>query len=224
MTDYKEPAPEVANVSRRGFLAGIAAGSLVLAVGLPPEAFAQEKKFGADGMPNGWRDDPKIFVSISPDGLVSVICHRQEMGQGVRTSIAMVVADELDADWSRVRVAQAQADEARYGNQDTDGSRSLRHFFQPMRRVGASARTMLEQAAAAQWGVPVQEVRAREHAVLHEPSGRRLDYGALATAAASQPVPAREALKLKDPSAFRYVGKDRVGLIDNQDITTGKAG
>ena len=85
MTDHKERSLAVANVSRRGFLAGAAAGSLVLAIGLPFDANAQEKKFGADGMPNGWRDDPKIFVSISPDGLVTVTCHRQEMGQGVRT-------------------------------------------------------------------------------------------------------------------------------------------
>jgi isoquinoline 1-oxidoreductase subunit beta len=223
MTPSKAPDLAVANVSRRGFLAGITAGSLVLAIGLSPDANAQEKKFGADGMPNGWRDDPRIFVAISPDGLVTVTCHRQEMGQGVRTSIAMVVADELDADWSRVRVAQAQGNEPRYGNQDTDGSRSLRHFFMPMRRAGAAARTMLEQAAAAQWRVPVQEVRAREHAVVHERTGRRLDYGVLATAAAAQQVPARETLKLKEPSAFRYIGKDMIGLIDNQDITTGKA-
>ena len=134
----------LANVSRRSFLGGVAAGSLVLAVGLPGAAGAQEKKFGADGMPQGWRDDPRIFVAIAPDGTVTVTCHRQEMGQGVRTSVAMVVADELDADWSKVRVAQAPGDEARYGNQDTDGSRSLRHFFMPLRRAGAAARTMLE--------------------------------------------------------------------------------
>jgi isoquinoline 1-oxidoreductase beta subunit len=223
MTDHHEGDFAVANVSRRVFLAGVGAGSLVLAVGLTLGVDAQEKKFGPDGMPNGWRDDPKLFVSISPDGLVTVTCHRQEMGQGVRTSIAMVVADELDADWSRVRVAQAQGDEVRYGNQDTDGSRSLRHFFMPMRRAGAAARAMLEQAAAAQWGVPAQEVRAREHAVVHERTGRKLDYGALANAAALQQIPARETLKLKDPSAFRYIGKDQISLIDNQDITTGKA-
>ena len=139
----------LANVSRRSFLGGVAAGSLVLAVGLPGAAGAQEKKFGADGMPQGWRDDPRIFVAIAPDGTVTVTCHRQEMGQGVRTSVAMVVADELDADWSKVRVAQAPGDEARYGNQDTDGSRSLRHFFMPMRRAGAAARTMLEAGRGA---------------------------------------------------------------------------
>jgi isoquinoline 1-oxidoreductase beta subunit len=213
----------LANVSRRSFLAGVGAGSLVLAVGIPSAIDAQEKKFGPDGMPNGWRDDPKIFVAISPDGIVTVTCHRQEMGQGVRTSIAMVVADELGADWSKVRVAQAPGDEARFGNQDTDGSRSLRHFFMPMRRAGAAARTMLEQAAAKQWGVPVSEVAAADHAVVHAGTKRSLDYGALATAAAALPVPARESLKLKDPSAFRYIGTDKIGLIDNRDITTGNA-
>ena len=174
-------------------------------------------------MPQGWRDDPRIFVAIAPDGTVTVTCHRQEMGQGVRTSVAMVVADELDADWSKVRVAQAPGDEARYGNQDTDGSRSLRHFFMPLRRVGAAARTMLEQAAAQQWGVPVSEVKAADHAVVHAATRRTLGYGALAAAAAALPVPARETLKLKDPSSFRYIGTDKIGLIDNRDITTGKA-
>ncbi len=214
----------IANVSRRGLLAGMGAGALVLAVGLPPAAEAhQPNAFGADAMPNGWRDDPRIFIAIAEDGTVSVTCHRSEMGQGVRTSIPMVVADELEADWSKVRVVQAWADEGRFGNMDTDGSRSLRHFFMPMRRAGAAARAMLEQAAANQWRVPVSEVHAANHAVTHAASGRTLGYGALARAAAELPVPARETLRLKDPSAFRLIGRDTVGLIDNRDITTGKA-
>ena len=218
------PTGDVANVSRRGLLAGIGAGALVLAVGVPSATDAQQPKgFGRDGMPNGWRDDPKIFIAIAPDGTVTVTCHRAEMGQGVRTSIPMVVADELEADWSRVRVAQAWGDEGRFGNQDTDGSRSLRHFFVPMRNAGAAARTMLEQAAANQWRVPVSQVRAANHNVIHAPSGRMLGYGELARAAAELPVPARETLRLKDPSAFRYIGKEGTGLIDNLDITTGKA-
>src|SRR5688500_272919 len=90
----------VVNVSRRTLLAGIGAGVFVLATSLPTEVPAQENKFGADGMPNGWRDDPTIYVSLSEDGTVTVTCHRSEMGQGVRTSIAMVVADELEADWA----------------------------------------------------------------------------------------------------------------------------
>jgi isoquinoline 1-oxidoreductase beta subunit len=223
MTHHGNSKLGLANVSRRSFIAGLSAGSFVLAVGLPAVSEAQENKFGADGMPNGWRDDPRVFVGIAPDGSVTITCHRQEMGQGVRTSIAMVVADELEADWSKVRVIQAPGDEARFGNQDTDGSRSLRHFFMPMRRVGAAARTMLEEAAAKQWSVPISEVKAVEHAVVHSKTKRMLDYGALAAGAAELPIPVRESLRLKDPSTFRYIGKDTIGLIDNWDITTGKA-
>ncbi len=113
-------------------------------------------------MPHGWVDNPLVFVAIGEDGIVSIVCHRSEMGQGVRTGMPMIVADELEADWTRVRVVQAPGDEARYGNQDTDGSRSTRHFFMPMRRCGAAARQMLEAAAAARWKVPVSEVRGEE--------------------------------------------------------------
>ena len=121
------------------------------------EVKAEEaKKYGADDMPHGWRDDPLAFIAIAEDGIVTVVVHRSEMGQGVRTGMPLIVADELEADWSKVRVQQAPADEEKYGNQDTDGSRSTRHFFDPMRRCAASARTMLEQAAAAKWGVPVE--------------------------------------------------------------------
>ena len=224
MTEHvSSPTGGVVNVSRRTLLTGVGAGVFILAAGLPTRLRAQAKKFGADGMPNGWRDDPTIYISLAEDGTLTVTCHRSEMGQGVRTSIAMVVADELEADWARVRVAQAWGDEERFGNQDTDGSRSLRHWFMPMRRAGGAARTMLEQAAAAQWGVAASEVRAANHAVAHAPSGRSLGYGALAKAAAALPVPDRGTVRLKEPSAFRYIGKDTIGLVDNHDFTTGKA-
>ena len=135
----------------------------------------------------------------------------------------MIVADELEADWKRVRVAQAPGDEKRFGNQDTDGSRSTRHFFEPMRRCGAAARTMLEAAAAERWKVPVGEVEAQNHEVVHRPTGRRLGYGALAKAAAARPVPARDTVRLKDPAKFRYIGKGQLKLVDGRDIVTGKA-
>ena len=215
----------LSNLSRRGFLKGASAtGVLVLAAswGLP-DAFAEEKKFGAEGMPHGAVDDPKVYVSIAADGSVTVICNRSEMGQGVRTSLSMVVADELEADWVQVKVRQAPADEARFGNQDTDGSRSMRHWYEPMRRCGAAARTMLEQAAAAQWQVPVTECRAQLHKVLHQPSGRELGYGALAAAASALPVPARDSLRLKQPSEFRYIGKEATRAIDGADIVNGRA-
>nr|BFE95274.1 hypothetical protein GCM10020185_58100 [Pseudomonas brassicacearum subsp. brassicacearum] len=215
----------LSNLSRRGFLKGASAtGVLVLAAtwGLP-EAFAEEKKFGAEGMPHGAVDDPKVYVSIAADGSVTVICNRSEMGQGVRTSLSMVVADELEADWARVKVQQAPADEARFGNQDTDGSRSMRHWYEPMRRCGAAARTMLEQAAAAQWKVPVGECHAQLHKVLHQPSGRELGYGELAAAASALPVPGRDSLRLKQPSEFRYIGKEASRAIDGADIVNGRA-
>src|SRR5258706_12500080 len=145
------------------------------------------------------------------------------MGQGVRTSLPMVVADELEADWQRVRVQQATGDQARFGNQDTDGSRSMRHFFEPMRRCGASARTMLEQAAAARWGVPVAEVQALNHEVVHVPTQRKFGYGELAVVASQLPVPARETLRLKKPAQFRYIGKGQVKLVDGPDIVAGRA-
>lgn len=212
------------NLSRRAVLLGMGAGALVLAVNLPAraqDAPEEPLKFGADAMPHGWKDDPNIFVAIDPDGTVTVTVHRSEMGQGVRTSIAMAVADELEADWARVKVAQAPGDEPTYGNQDTDGSRSLRHFFDPMRRAGAAARQMLREAAAAEWGVPVEEVTAENHILRHEASGREAGYGDMATRAAEGPVPAREGLVLKSPDQFRYIGRDDIGLIDNPDIVTG---
>jgi len=202
--------------SRRTFLKTVPFAGLVLGVGLPGVGHAADEpqKYGGDGMPNGLRDSPKIFVSIAADGTVSIVVNRSEMGQGVRTSLPRIVADELDADIKRVRVVQAPGDEAKYGNQDTDGSRSTRHWFEPMRRCGAAARQMLEQAAANQWHVALDQVEAQNHQVVHKPSGRRLGYGALAVAAAKLDVPTRESLKLKDPSKFRYIGKTDSTLTD----------
>lgn len=217
-----------AQLSRRGFLQG-ALGALTLTVtarGLITTAWAAEpspQKYGADSMPGGTVDDPLVFVSIAADGTVTIVAHRAEMGTGVRTSLPMVVADEMEARWERVKVIQAQADEARYGNQNVDGSRSVRHFLMPMRRVGAAARQMLEAAAAARWSVPLAEVKAVQHEVLHPPSGRRLTYGELAADAARQSVPTGDAIKLKDRKEFRYIGKDQVRLVDLEAIGRGQA-
>lgn len=218
-----------ANMARRTWLKSMGAGGLILAVGQAGNVFAQtaaaakEVKYGGDGMPGGLVDDPLVFVSIDAAGVVSVVCHRSEMGQGVRTSFTMVVADELEADLTRVKVVQALGDEARYGNQNTDGSRSLRHSMEPLRRVGAAARAMLETAAAARWQVPVSEVQARMHELVHLPSGRKLGFGDVALAAAALPVPARASLTLKTPAQFRYIGKGDTPSIDGADIVRGRA-
>src|SRR6266436_3453461 len=215
----------IENVSRRGFLKGlIATSGLVVAAEFVPArgAFAAYAT-GAAKMAGGVVNDPHVFVSIDPSGLVTIVAHRAEMGTGSRTSLPMAVADELEADWSRVKVAQSPGDEKKYGNQNTDGSRSLRHFIQPMRECGAAMRQMLETAAAQQWGVPVGEVQAQNHEVIHKASGRKLGYGELAAAASALPTPPADQIKLKDPSAFRYLGKGNVQIVDLFDITTGRA-
>jgi isoquinoline 1-oxidoreductase beta subunit len=214
----------IENVSRRGFLRGVlATGGLIVAAEFVPVRDALAYATGAAKFPGGVVSDPHVFVSIDPSGIVTIIAHRAEMGTGSRTSLPMAVADELDADWSRVRVKQSPGDEKKYGNQNTDGSRSLRHFIQPMRQCGAAARRMLEQAAAEQWGVDVTEVEAQFHKVVHKPTGRKLGYGDLAAAAGGLPTPPPDQIKLKDDKAFRYLGKGNVAIVDLFDITTGRA-
>ena len=121
---------------------------------------------------------PSVYLGIDPDGTVHIVTHRSEMGTGIRTSLPMVAADELDADWARVKIVQGIGD-ARYGDQNTDGSKSIRDFFDAFRQAGASARAMLIQAAAAQWQVPVAECETGLHEVVHKASGRRAAYGSL---------------------------------------------
>ncbi|MFN5665858.1 molybdopterin cofactor-binding domain-containing protein, partial [Bradyrhizobium sp.] len=168
-----EKHAKVENLSRRSILKGLGvAGSFVLAAPvMTRQAFAYET--GAGKMPHGVVVDPRVFVAIAPDGTVTILAHRSEMGTGVRTSLPLIVAEEMEADWSRVHVQQAHGDEVKFGNQDTDGSRSTRHYLIPMRQIGAAARAMLEAAAAKKWGVPVTEVKAQNHEVVHSASGRK---------------------------------------------------
>lgn len=225
----------LANVSRRGFLKGIATGTGLLLAARWDLGWANEQaQFGAGAMPGGWVDNPNVFIHIDTDGQVTIVNHRAEMGQGIRTSLVMVAADELGADWERVEVQQAEADQDKYGNQNTDGSRSMRHWYEPMRRAAAAGRLMLEQAAAEQWGVPVHEVRTRVHQVAHPATGRALGFGELAQAARELEVPDRNALVLKSDSELRFIGKE-TGLtngtltaaspkaIDGEAIVTGQA-
>jgi len=219
-----ESRVKVEKISRRAILQGLGiAGGLVLAAPvMSRQAFAAYQT-GAGKMPHGTVVDPRVFVAIASDGTVTIVTHRSEMGTGVRTSLPLIVAEEMEADWSRVKVAQAPGNEVKYGNQDTDGSRSTRHYLIPMRQIGASARAMLEAAAAKRWGVPANEVKATNHEVVHSASGRRLGFGDLAADAAKEPVPNVDGLKLKDPKDFRYLGKGKVGIVDLRDITVGTA-
>lgn len=211
----------IQNVSRRGFLKGVAAtGAFVLCVRILPESLH------AEALPGNARIDgtvfhPGVYVGIDTDGTVYIIAHRSEMGTTSRTSVPMILADELDADWKRVKLEQAIGDD-RYGSQNTDGSHSIREFYEPMRQAGATARMMLTQAAANRWNVPTSECKADLHAILHSATGRRLGYGDLASAAAKLPVPQVTELKFKPKSAWRYIGKGSASY-DLADVVTGKA-
>ena len=190
------PGLTFANVSRRNVLKVGAAGFAVAAFAAPAGAFIRYPVGGKD-MANGLRYDPKIFVSIDPDGTVNIIAHRSEMGTGSRTSLPMVLADEMGADWARVKIHQAEGDEPKYGNQDTDGSRSMRHHIQSMRQMGASVRHMLVAAAAKKWGVEPSAVKVGVHEV--SSGSNKAGFGELAADAMSLEVPKFEELSFTAP-------------------------
>jgi isoquinoline 1-oxidoreductase beta subunit len=213
---------QIENVSRRGFLKGmVGAGALVLGAQiLPASLLGATLSAGEDPMAKAALQ-PNVYVAVDTDGTVYIVCHRSEMGSGNRTGLPRIVADELDADWNRVKVVQATGD-AKYGDQDTDGSHSVTSFFDILRESGASARLMLVRAAAQTWGVPEKECATELHAVVHKTSGKKLGYGELASAAAKLPVPKKEELHLKARSEWRYIGKP-APTYDLKDMCSGKA-
>jgi CO/xanthine dehydrogenase Mo-binding subunit len=205
-----------ARIERREFLklGAIAGSGLLLGVQVPwgkaSPAAASAPAF-----------QPNVFLRIAPDDVVTIWCARSDMGQGVRTALPMIVADELDADWSQVRVEQADAHPSSYGRMMTVGSSSVRNgAWMPLRRAGAAAREMLVAAAAARWGVNASECVTAAGRVSHQASGRSLRYGQVAAAASALPVPASPTLK--DPSRFRLIGT-RARVLDSPTKVTGQA-
>ena len=174
-------------LSRRDFLklTGLSASGLVLGSMLPVSlpAWAHTGNHSNNAL--------NLFVSVEHNGQINIVCHRSEMGQGIRTSIPQIVADELCAAWEDVHVVQGLANEE-YGSQNTDGSRSIRRFYTTMREMGAMARTMLEQAAADKWGVPIDAVYAKNSFVINKENGKKVSFGSLASAAANVTPPAIE--------------------------------
>ena len=203
----------ITKLDRRDFLklGAIAGSGLLLGVRVP------ERSASGSAAPFA----PNVFLRVDPNGDVTIWLARSDMGQGVRTALPMIVADELDADWSRVRVVQADAHPDKYGRMMTVGSTSVRGgAWMPLRRAGASARAMLVAAAAARWNVPASELTTENGRVMHAASRRSAGYGELAEEAATIPVPAQP--KLKDPSQFKLIGT-RTALLDTKDKATGKA-
>ncbi len=203
-------------VSRRSFIKNISlvSGGLILACNVPDT----KKEIGrlSDDL-----DDfkPNLFVQLKSNGDLILTASRSEMGQGVRTSLTSVIADEMDADWNKVTVKQATGDDA-YGNQNTDGSRSIRTIYEPMRQMGAMARAMLVTAAAKKWNIDESVCTTKVHYVINNENNDRIFYGDLVEEASKLETP--KDVTLKSPDDFIYIGKD-LKSIDVNDFTTGKA-
>ena len=203
-------------LSRRGFLAvgAAAGGGLLLNFSFPRLADAAAAEHVAPGVINA-------YIRIDPDDTVTITCKNPEIGQGIKTSFAQLVAEELDVQWSQVRTDMADLDETRYGPQFAGGSMSTPMNYEPLRRAGAAGRQMLVTAAAKTWGVPESECDTTPGVVRHKPTGRTVKYGAVAAKAAAVKPPDLKTVPLKDPKDFRIIGQP-MGGVDSPLIVTGK--
>lgn len=204
---------DIHNISRRGFVKNIGLVSSGLILACNYDLFSNEKINISITEFN-----PNLFVQLNSDGTLILLASRSEMGNGVRTSLTSVIADEMEADWSKVIVKQATGD-AKYGDQNTDGSQSILNLYQTMRTLGATVKVMLLKAAANTWQVPESECKAENHFIIHK-SGKKLGFGELVEVAKTLEVP-KEA-PLKNPKDFKYIGKN-LKSIDINDYTKGTA-
>lgn len=204
------------SMTRRGFLAvsALAGGGLLLDFSFPSVAAAEAHPSAAGATLNA-------YIRVSADDVVTIACKNPEIGQGIKTSFAQIVAEELDVDWANVRTEMAVVDEMKYGQQFAGGSRSIPMNYEPLRRAGAAGRQMLMTAAARTWGVPVGECSTTPGVVHHSASGRSLKYGALASKAAAVAPPDLATVALKDPKDFRLIGQP-LGGVDSPLIVTGQ--
>ena len=214
---YTQQRQEALQLTRRGFikLTGVAGGGFVLALSLGPA----EQVFAQDNPAPDANLNP--YVQIRADGKVILFAKNPDVGQGVKTSLPLIVAEELDADWDKVEVRQSIISAELYGLQLAGGSTSIPMNFDTLRRAGATARAMLVAAAAKTWNVPVGELTTEKSVVRHAKTGRSATYGELAAVAATMPVPAADGISLKPKAAYRLLGK-RVTGVDNDTIVRGK--
>ncbi len=217
----------VAGVARRDFLrvSALAGGGILLGTWLDFGAdgvLAAAELGGASGTLGSLADfSPNAFIRIAPSGAVTIMAKNPEIGQGIKTMLPMLVAEELDVPWEKVIIEQAMADERLYGRQVAGGSTATPTNWEPLRRAGAAGRQMLVAAAAATWNVPEAELTTADGFVIHQASRRRLGYGELATKAATLTPPELATVKLKDPKDFKIIGRS-IGGVDNLKIVTGK--
>ncbi|MFK8012183.1 MAG: molybdopterin cofactor-binding domain-containing protein [Marinicellaceae bacterium] len=201
--------------SRRNFIKGMGLASGALVIGMNTTTGLAKILSSTDAD----KISPNIWVTLHKNGETHLIAHRSEMGQGIRTSLVAIIADEMEADLSRVVIQQATGDK-KYGNQNTDGSRSIRNFGTVLRKAGATVKELLIQAAAAEWNLPINECHADNHYVHHKGSKQKKFYGDLIEAAKGLSL--NEDPKLKDKSEFKYIGTD-LDNLDNNLFVTGKA-
>jgi len=208
-------------VDRRQFLrvSALAGGGVLLATYIEPVANASARLAGAPKTAADFQ--PNAFIRITPDGSITIIAKNPEVGQGVKTMLPMIIADELDADWSKVKVEQAPLDTVKFQRQFAGGSTATPVNWMPMRKVGAAARAVLVTAAAQTWNVPESELTTSASTVIHQASNRKASYGELSAKAATITPPDMETVKLKDPKQFTLIGKGMPG-VDNHRIVTGK--
>ncbi len=202
--------------NRRDFikLTGVAGGGLVIGFSLGVTPGKAQAQVSGTFVANA-------YVQIVPDGSIVLFSKNPEVGQGVKTAMPMIVAEELDANWDDVRVEQAEISFEKYGAQVAGGSTSIPTNWDPLRQAGATARAMLVAAASAEWGVPAAQLRTENSYVIHDAGNRRLRYAELANRAASLPVPSPDSVTLKARSEYRLLGK-RITGVDNEKIVTGQ--
>lgn len=206
-------------LQRRSFLkiSLAAGGGVMFGLATQEEAEAQ----GRGGFPAPAPPVPNNYIKVAADGAVTIIAKNPEVGQGIRTMLPMLIAEELDVDWKRVKVEQADYNEAKYNQQSAGGSTATPSNWTPMRQVGAAGRAMFVTAAAQTWSVPETELTTASGRVLHSKSGRSVGYGELTAKVATLPVPALADLKLKDPADYKIIGHAQPAT-DLRDILTGK--
>jgi len=219
----KPTIPTIDSLDRRGFLtlSALASGGLLLGFYLRSagRALGAEVTNASAGVADS-AFAPNAFIRITPAGIVTIISKQPEIGQGIKTSLPMVIAEELEVDWKDVHIEQAELNSI-YGSQGAGGSTSTPNNYDNFHRVGAVARTMLVEAAAQTWSVPASECFAQAAAVHHRPSGKSLGYGELAAKAATLPVPEAKSVQLKDPKDYKLLGT-RVSGVDNPKVVTGQ--